>query len=228
MPNECPFTDAHCHNRNYSGGGIIRIINLPDGACDIPSGRGGDVIFSAGIHPWNTTADSDCGVLISDLRHTLEKADCAAVGECGLDTLKGAPMPVQKKIFEYAAELSFELGMPMIIHCVRAWNDILSIHRKMSGGRKLPPWVIHGFRGNEKLAEDLISKGFVLSFGAPLMKNEMPFFAKLEDSSFLIETDDSKLDIRDIFSAAAHIRGTDVLTLKKTTFNTFRKIFMKG
>ena len=116
----------------------------------------------------------------------------------------------------------------MIIHCVRAWNDILSIHRKMSGGRKLPPWVIHGFRGNEKLAEELISKGFVLSFGAPLMKNEMPFFAKLEDSSFLIETDDSKLDIRDIFSAAAHIRGTDVLTLKKTTFNTFRKIFMKG
>lgn len=228
LPNECPFTDAHCHSRNCSGGDVVRVINLPDGVSDISTGQGGDVIFSAGIHPWNTMPDSDCGALIADLRRTIKKTNCAAVGECGLDTLRGAPMNVQKKIFECAAKLSFELGLPMIIHCVRAWNNIVSIHRKMSDGRKLPTWVIHGFRGSEKLADELISEGFVLSFGASLMKNEMPFFAKLEDSSFLLETDDSKLDVRDICSAAAQIRGTDVYTLRKTTFDTFRKIFMKG
>ena len=49
----------------------------------------------------------------------------------------------------------------MIIHCVRAWDEVLAVHKKLRPKMK---WMIHGFRGQARLANQLLSKGMYLSF----------------------------------------------------------------
>jgi len=56
------------------------------------------------------------------------------------------------------------------------------------------PWIIHGFRGKETLAIQLINAGFYLSFG-PLYNREALKAAWIK-RRLLAETDDSKTDIR--------------------------------
>ena len=58
--------------------------------------------FSAGIHPW----DSDREIAISKLEQLVAHHNCLAVGECGLDKLKGPDLKVQQKVFLMQLELA--------------------------------------------------------------------------------------------------------------------------
>ena len=52
-------------------------------------------------------------------------------------------------------------SLPVIIHCVRAYNDLIPILRHYP---HVTP-VIHGFTGSPELAERLLQAGGYLSFG---------------------------------------------------------------
>lgn len=105
-----------------------------------------------GIHPWE--ADSDA-VFPAD-RHP------KAIGECGLDALRGPSLEVQAEAFIRQIELSEAHGLPLIVHCVKAIEPLLRIRREM---RPVQPWLYHGFRGKPQQLMSLISAGFYVSFG---------------------------------------------------------------
>lgn len=120
------------------------------------------VDYSVGIHPWHVI---DKWPTLRALKRLVAEArlpSTKAIGEAGLDKNRG-DFELQRPLFRFHAKLAHRLGLPLIIHCVRAYDLILqeASAQKPSPGQ----WIIHGFRGNPTLARQLTEKGIALSFG---------------------------------------------------------------
>lgn len=152
MKNICDFKDIHTHNLKA---GPDAIINLPWRSSLPPEGY-----FSAGIHPWDTSKVSS-----EDLAwvESLSKDPrVVAIGEAGLDALRGASLPEQEAIFRRHVELSERAGKPLIIHAVRTLHHIIRLRKELRPSQR---WIIHGFRGKPDLARQLLDAGIDISLG---------------------------------------------------------------
>ena len=150
----CDFEDVHTHRLDA---GPAAIVNLPEGA-DVPE----EGYFSAGVHPWNS-GRPDTAELMEWAARVAEHPRVVAIGETGLDALRGAPMEEQERLFRAHAELSERVGKPLIIHAVRTLQRLIELRREL---RPTQEWVIHGFRGKPQTAQSLLRAGFSLSYGA--------------------------------------------------------------
>lgn len=149
---------------------------------------------SAGIHPWyiyNVREQLEC------LQSLLDKGALVAVGEAGFDKLAATPMALQQEVFIRQVRMAETYRKPLVVHCVKAWQELIAAKRQI---RPSMPWIIHGFRGNGKLAEQLVAQGFYLSFGERF--NPLAVHVAWP-SRLLAETDDSEIDIRAVYSAIA-------------------------
>ena len=120
--------------------------------------------YSVGIHPWYVPAaiTSNVRCEMNVLSSLVGHPQVLAIGEAGLDKLADAPIVVQIEVFEYQAQLSVELGKPLVIHLVKAVEELLKLKQRLQPAN---PWIIHGFRGKPALAQDYVRHGFYLSFG---------------------------------------------------------------
>ena len=118
--------------------------------------------YSAGIHPWWTADKDRCDAMLRQLPGLLRHPQVVRVGECGLDRLRGASLPVQAEVFAAQVALAEELGLPLTLHVVRAFDLLLQLRKRL---RPTTPWVVHGFRGGPALARQLLEAGIDLSFG---------------------------------------------------------------
>lgn len=168
------MTDVHTHNLDA---GPDAIINLPAGQyAPLREGRH----YSIGVHPWDTTADYD----LEKIAIAAENPQIVAIGECGLDALRGAPLDKQEEIFRWHVALSERLGKPLIIHAVRTQQRIIELHRELKPKRT---WIVHGFRGKPQMAAALVREGIHISIG----KKYNPAILDVVPSDFLHhETDE--------------------------------------
>ena len=69
------------------------------------------------------------------------------------------------------AQLAEAHQKPVVIHCLKSWDELITLR-----GIAQPkvPWILHGFRGKPKLAEQMLKHGFYLSFGASLLLANSP------------------------------------------------------
>ena len=117
-------------------------------------------ICSLGIHPWYI--DTDFMQQMEKMYSEKLPKNVVAIGEIGLDKNIQTPINIQQIIFKEQINIAEERSLPIVIHCVRAWEELISIYKK---SKKNTPWVIHGFRGKGTLASQLLRQGFYLSFG---------------------------------------------------------------
>lgn len=177
-----------------------------------------ETLFSAGLHPWQ--ADSRWEELTElRLRPLLALPQVLAVGEAGLDRLRGGDMALQQLAFERQIRLSEEFSKPLVIHCVKAFDLLLSLHRRL---RPQMPWVVHGFRGKPEQASQLLHRGICLSFGARYQEEALRF---CPSDRLFIETDESRTGIGDLYLRAAALRGESVERLVQEVRKNFRTIF---
>jgi TatD DNase family protein len=87
------------------------------------------------------------------------------IGEIGLDKYKDN-FERQIEIFELQLCVAKEFSLPVIIHCVKAYNEVLSIIKKYNINRG----IIHGFNANEKIAREFYTQGLLLGIGANITK----------------------------------------------------------
>lgn len=144
-------------------------------------------VHTQGIHPADIREDS-----VIDLQ-----PGALAVGECGLDRLCGVAMDVQERIFRQQIALSEAHHLPLILHCVKALDDVLRLRRTL---RPSAPWVFHGFRGKPQQLNSLIASGCYVSFG-PKYNPESLCACPME--RLFLETDDSGCAISDVYASAA-------------------------
>lgn len=216
--------DIHTHQpATASGGKAIINYRVPaDSALYVPQGiEGGEVFYSVGIHPWDLT-ESNVERQLDLLRQLLAKEPFVALGEAGLDKLAEAPMDLQMETFEKQVELSEEYKLPLIIHCVKAVDELLAVKKEY---RPVQPWIWHGFRGKPQQAEQLLQKEFYLSFGAHYPDETMRVVPA--DRLFL-ETDDSLVDIEELLRCAARVRGVEVEALRTAVHKNIQKVFFSA
>lgn len=150
--------------------------------------------FSVGIHPWYTTHwQQQWEALLPIAQHP----NCWAIGECGLDKNTSTPLPLQQEIFLRHIHLSEALQLPLIIHCVKAYAEIIAL-KKNTHAQQL--WVLHGFRKNIQVAQSMIANGIALSFGAALQYDSrlQEVFKTLPNNYCFLESDDAPIQVSEL------------------------------
>jgi TatD DNase family protein len=212
-----PLIDVHTHQPDPPEG-VIAIRNLLDGFDRIPSeGR-----YSVGLHPWYLQPEYAIE-LPAQLITAAKAGNVLAIGECGLDTRCDTPADLQRRAFIAQVELAKQVNKPLIIHCVRAFDELLSILRKCQVST---PVIFHGFRQSVDLAGRILSKGYMLSFGRHLLNEQVAeVFRKLPADRVFLETDQAQICISEVYAAAAACLHTDVDQLAIDIESRFRHIF---
>lgn len=172
--------------------------------------------YSIGIHPWRISSAEN---LLS--RELVANPQVLAIGEAGLDKLTGISIDIQLKVFESQARLSMEVGKPLIIHLVKAVDELLRLKQTLHPSN---PWIIHGFRGKAALAKEYLRHGFYLSFGEKYQAEALE--ATPSDRLFL-ETDESLVPISQLYRRAAEIRGIDVSQLEENIRQNVGRVFFR-
>ena len=121
------------------------------------------------------------------------KSDYIAIGEIGLDFYWSREFEKEQLVaFEKQVEWSCETGLPLMIHCRKAQNEMLHILRKWKD--KLPGGVFHCFTGNQQEAKELLEyDNFVLGIGgvstfkSSHLREDLPAAVPLE--RIVLETD---------------------------------------
>lgn len=182
---------------------------------DLPFGQP----LSCGIHPWYIQADKIEDQL-ARFRDLACKRQVIMIGEAGLDKQVSAPFDLQVKLFEEQILISEELKKPLIIHCVKAWDELIVIRKKHNPSI---PWIIHGFRKKGDLAEQLLKQGFYLSFGEHFQESAL---RKAWPDHLLMETDESSYPIQAIYQRIAFTLQVSVEELSRQVEQTIRRLFL--
>lgn len=178
----------------------------------------GTAYFSAGIHPWFLT-EEDFPHQQKWLEKQLEDPRILALGEAGLDKRCNTPYHLQQEAFIYIGRMAEKHHLPLIIHAVKSYNDIMALKKEI---KPSAAWIIHGFRGKKELAENLLKQGFYLSFGE---KFQTEALQTVPNHRLLLETDESETPIEEIYQQAAALRNTDVNSLQESLHRTINNLF---
>lgn len=176
-----------------------------------------NLYFSSGIHPWYLT---DLDKQIEVLEKVVNEKRVVAIGEAGLDKLCGTDWILQEYAFRKQIEISIENDKPLVIHCVKAWDELIALYKEYKPTNK---WIIHGFRGKGQQAKQFIELGFKLSFGE--MFNPSTIESITFDSIFF-ESDDSSSSIVSIcsnfVSCCDLMKGNILAVVSAEVVKTFR------
>lgn len=172
--------------------------------------------FSCGIHPWYSE-DSENQLIY--LKEIVSDPRIVAIGEAGLDKLKGPSYDIQIPVFKEHITLSEKLKKPLIIHCVKAWEELIQIRQESNHTQ---PWIIHGYRGKPELTKRLINEGFLFSVGEDINVESMEI---IPVESLFCETDEDEMDIRDVYAQAAQAKNMDLDEFAEKIAENVHRIF---
>lgn len=161
-----------------------------------------DLYYSCGIHPWY--ADRGEGQL-SLLQEILADDKVVAIGEVGLDKLKGPEMELQMQIFEKQIQMALDIQKPLIIHCVKAWDELIALYKKYESDSM--PWVIHGYRGNPQQTKQLVDIGFKFSIGEKFNTDSLRL---IPSDCIFCETDMSDVSICKVYENISSNIGLNI------------------
>ncbi|MCK5781444.1 MAG: TatD family hydrolase [Flavobacteriales bacterium] len=184
-----------------------------------------DGYFSMGLHPWHISHDTSS---IYRLKLELGNPKLLALGEIGLD--KNVSISIDKQLDVLKLQLSYSENykLPVILHIVKAYSEILELRK---GKRYTQAWIVHGFVKKIELANQLIDKGFFISFGTALFNDNsssINTFKKIDLTKVFLETDDNKdFSIDDLYKRAAEIRRISIEYLSAQIEDNFKKVFTR-
>lgn len=213
------FLDIHTHKVATQNGVVsIQSLSLTQ---DIFLAMPKTKPISVGLHPWFAKIEH----LDQQMKYLIviaNQANVKQIGECGLDRLRGENLENQIIILEKQIELAEKIRKPLILHCVKCFAELIAIKDRL---RVEVPMIIHGFNKNEELGKQLLDKGFILSFGLTILK-ENSGAAKLiqTTNNFFLETDDADISIEEIYRAAAILKKCTVDELKARIFTDWNKL----
>ncbi len=217
MNSDSNYIDIHTHSLKKSE--TIQVYNQPIEETFHAN------LCSVGIHPWHIDI-ANTKQQLEKLETLLESKKALAIGECGLDKLIDVPIQLQETIFKEQLRLAEKHKKTIIIHCVRAFDDLLRIRKEM---KLTVPMIVHGFNNNKEIALQLLKSGCYFSFGKALLikdSNASQVISIIPSDRLFLETDDADTTIENIYSAASNILNLETETLKKIISANFKNVFL--
>jgi TatD DNase family protein len=240
------FTDLPKILDSAREAGLDAIINV---AFDIESSRetvrlskSEDTIFSAvGIHPHDAGGVSDSD--FAELKKLSSHPKVVGIGETGLDFYRNlSSKEKQIESFRRHIRLAGEVGLPIIVHARRSYDEVLQVIHDENRGKLRG--VMHCFSGDRHFAKLSLDLGFYISFAGTITfkkadeLREVASFVPIE--SILIETDCPYLApephrgkrnepsyIINTARKIAEIRGMDVEEIAFRTSANAKELFAK-
>lgn len=160
------------------------------------------IFFTAGLHPWHADKLNDESIE-KRLRKLITDNRIVAVGEIGIDKLKGPGLDIQREVFRNQVEIAKEHNLPVIVHSVKAHDEVLKLKLESKSNRS---WVIHHFNGSKQMAFDLLNHGFYLSLSHHINNTKSrlnSYLTNLPLDRIFLETDDFDIDIKLLYRLLA-------------------------
>jgi TatD DNase family protein len=221
LPEPGDYIDMHTHGGTPAEG-VFLVECLMAHEEKLPEDLPG-VAYTFGIHPW-FLSEKNHKQYISYVEKSIELPGVIALGEAGFDKLRGPSPELQRIVFEEQVAIAEAYRKPVIIHCVKAWDELLAVQKKL---KPTTPWMIHGFRGNEEHASQLLSKGMYLSFWFDfvLRPESSNLLKRLPKNRIFLETDGADVDIRKIYDKVAGDLEISEEKLKSIIHSNFKEFF---
>ena len=147
-----PYIDIHTHQLQAEKD-IIQLLNCIVGKEELPNG-----ICSVGIHPWYINDEKEAQFEL--LKAYASHENVLAIGECGLDKITETDRNLQVETFEKQIQLANALQKPLILHCVRAYQEVFALLKEQKAGA---PVLFHGFKKKAELAQSILQNGYYIS-----------------------------------------------------------------
>jgi len=201
------------------------------------------VLAVTGFHPHvaGSVTRADIAALGEMTRHP----KVLAIGEIGLDFHRDyAPRDRQHDVLRWQLDLITETGLPVVIHCREAHEEMLDILHDWTArvGASHPVGVIHCFVGDTDLARRYIEMGFYLSLAAyigyPSSRYARDTIRSIPLDRLLVETDCPYFPpqrirgkrcepayVRETVAELASIRGEPFGTVAQATTENARRVF---
>lgn len=200
---------THCDDK-----GLKALFN-----CEIKTST--QTYFSSGIHPWKSDRwDSNLQNIIIE---NVQRKNCLAIGEIGLDKVKGPELSIQIKCLKEQLQIAIKYRKPVIFHCVRSWQELNEIVSE-SGIKE--PLIWHGFN-KAKLLKEVLQRGYFISLGKDLLSNEslQEEIKNTPLDRIFLETDDSNIPLNDLYLKLAELKNITLPELEIAIENNISKIF---
>lgn len=211
------FIDVHSH-QYLTAANANTVLNIYENFAALND----ENYFTAGLHPWHIKDKTASGEF-EKLKIAAIKNNIIAIGECGLDKVCGTDFNLQHDYFRQQIELAKIVKKPLIIHCVRAYDEVLSTIKSAAFDQ---PVIFHGFNKSKQLAQQLLDEGYYISFGKHILESRTSeIVASIPIERLFLETDDGSTPIDVIYRAAAESKKTSVEFLCEQIANNFRRVF---
>ncbi|MDE6250456.1 MAG: TatD family hydrolase [Alphaproteobacteria bacterium] len=229
------YIDAHCHIGNGVTDGSVAAffcnsVSESDWSDILSTSKHNPAVLPClGVHPWyinDIVAGWD-----ARLYNALVKNPRAMVGEIGLDKLR-PHYDIQMDVFMRQMQIANDLQRVVHIHCVRAWNDILTCTKF-----KVPAIVLHGFTGMRDVMLQLGRRDNIyFSFGCAVCDARrarlMSAVCDVPLSRILIESDgdmcNSGAVLRDVINRIAEIKHISPDDLSGNIYNNSIQVAQNG
>jgi TatD DNase family protein len=215
------FIDIHTH-RFKKDENTFSIYNILLPCDEIPE----KTKISVGVHPWHIE-QIDLFQIENMLAGFASKDNVLTIGECGFDRSIKIPIEKQTEVFRIHLAIAKKYEKPLIIHCVRAYSDLVEILKKEKFRGKL---VLHNFVGNKFQIDQFLKFETYFSTGKQLVFPDSKFFESLKYipiERLFFETDDSDFTIKDMYMSASVLLQIPLEVLKSQIQHNLTQLFGK-
>ena len=202
--------DIHTHHHPAAPGTAV-VQLTPDAFSPLP-----EHFYSVGLHPWDISNDwrTQMAKLLVMALHT----HVLMIGETGLDKKNSpASMETQLEVFREHIRLSELIRKPLIIHCVKAFDELLATRKET---KATLPWIVHGFRGGVEQWQQLSRAGLHVSLGKHY---DTELIKHLPLHQLLLESDDTT-ELDTVYDRASHDTGISIPELRAHVGNNLLRL----
>lgn len=172
-----------------------------------------------------------------DALEELQKIDCKAIGEIGLDyspaqlhSKKGLGggrevKAQQRRLLAKQLAIAQQRRLPVVVHCVKAYDDVLE---QLANFQDIPAVIFHGFIGSADLAVRLVKRGYFLSFGYGALRSPKTLRALrvVPKEQILLESDTvTYRPIELLYDGIGAVLDMSKEELKELIYNNYQRIF---
>lgn len=186
------------------------------------------ILPAFGIHPMHAVLADDA--LLARLAGIAQSG--VAIGEIGLDPAYSIPLEQQEQAFRMQLRLAASLGLPVLVHCRRAFQRTLQVLKEEDAGRV--GGVMHAFSGSAEMAREFIRLGFCVSISGTVTRTNavspVRLARELPPESIVLETDAPDMTpqafrgqpnqpafLTEVLACVARIRGVSPEDLARQT-----------
>lgn len=193
------------------------------------NGRG---LFTIGFHPMNPHHATLAQAYLENPKAILEKVlatineryhqplqkqkatlTLVGIGECGWDSRSNLTQEEQNALMELQIAISEQLNLMLVLHIVKRWQEAIQFKKRYQPKQT---WVVHGFRGNPQLFDQLVQNDFAISLHPKCSDTLIQHaFIQRQEARVFLETDDYQEPIQSIYERVVKLTGLSHTTIRK-------------